>query len=145
MRRKDRRGEAGQALVLAVVLMPLFLAVVGLAIDGSVVFNARRELQNVADAAARAGAMQVDTRVYRDTAGATVVLDQASAQRVAGEYLGDRGEGFSATVATDPERVVVRVSREVPVAFLRMVGITSVRIGAVAPAEVRWGVERGNR
>jgi hypothetical protein len=141
----DRRGESGQALVLAVALMPLFLAVVGLAVDGAVVFNARRELQNAADAAARAGAMQVDTRVYRDSAGAIVVLDQESARRAAGEYLGDHDEGVSAEVATEPERVVVRVSREVPVAFLRIVGIGSVRIAAVAPAEPRWGVERGNR
>ena len=58
-------GQAGQAIVWAAVMLPLFLAVVGLAIDGGVVFAARRELQNVADAGARPGAMQVDHGAYR--------------------------------------------------------------------------------
>jgi hypothetical protein len=46
-------------------------------------------------------------------------------------------------VRTDSRRVVVEASREVPTAFLRLVGLRSVRIAAVAPAEVRVGVERG--
>ena len=54
------RGEAGQALVWTAVMLPLFLSVIGLAIDAGTIFDARRELQNVADSAARAGAMQID-------------------------------------------------------------------------------------
>lgn len=145
MTRRDRAGEAGQALVLAAVMLPLFVAVVGLAIDGGIVFGARRELQNVADAAARAGAMQVDQRVYRASAGSVVVLDQASARATAAEYLAEQPGGLEARIETGAERVVVEVGREVPTGFLRIVGIERVRIGATAPAEVRWGVERGNR
>src|SRR5439155_16533038 len=104
----------GQALVLAAVMLPLFLAVVGLAIDGGLVFDRRRELQNLADAAARAGAMQVDARVYRESAGRTVVLDQASARRVAAEYLTGQAEGLAAEIRTDDRRVVVAVHRDMP-------------------------------
>lgn len=140
------RGESGQALVWAAVMLPfLFIPIVGLTVDGGVVFNARRELQNAADAAARAGAMQVDARAYRESAGARVVLDQATARQVAAEYLAGHGPGLSGSVATDAQRVVVEVSREVPTSFLRIVGVSTVRIGAVAPAEVRFGIERGNR
>jgi uncharacterized membrane protein len=141
-----RDDASGQALVWAAVMLPLlFLPIVGLTIDGGVVFDARRELQNVADAAARAGAMQIDVRTYRESAGATVVLDQAGARQVAAEYLAGQQPGLTASVATDAQRVVVEVSRDVPTSFLRVVGIKSVRIGATAPAEVRFGVERGNR
>lgn len=152
MRRMDgpaatrcRRGEAGQAIVWAAVMLPLFLSVIGLAIDAGVVFDARRDLQNVADAAARAGAMQVDVRVYRESAGQSVVLDQATARQVASAYLGDQRSGLNAAIATDSQRVVVELSRDVQTSFLRIAGIDRVRIGAVAPAELRFGVERGNR
>lgn len=125
-------------------MLPLFLSVVGLAIDGGVVFNARRELQNAADSAARAGAMQVDVRVYRETAGARVVLDEPRARQVAAEYVG-RQASLAATIVVEPRRVVVEVSRDVPTSFLRLVGVGTVRIGATAPAEVRHGIERGER
>jgi Flp pilus assembly protein TadG len=130
-------------MVWLVVCMPLFLAAVGLALDGGVVFNARRELQNVADAAARAGAMQLDERVYRESAGARLVLDQEGARRVAVDYLAER-PGLSGEVRSDERRVVVAVSRDVPLAFLRVVGFDRVRISATAPAEARVGIERAN-
>lgn len=141
----DRRGERGQAIVWAAVMLPLFLAIVGLALDGGLVFSHRRNLQNVADAAARAGAMQIDQRIYRESLGERVVLDPASAREVAGSYVAAQGNGVAAEIAADPDRVVVRVSREVPTSFLRMVGFDRVRIDAVAPAEVRYGIERANR
>ena len=48
-------AQSGQAIVWVAVMMPFFLSVVGLAIDGGIVFSARRELQNVADSAACRG------------------------------------------------------------------------------------------
>lgn len=126
-------------------MLPLFLAVIGLAIDGGLVFDARRELQNVADSAARAGAMQIDLRLYRESSGATVALDAGAARRVAADYVAAQGPGLAATIGTEPRRVVVHVSREVPTSFPRLVGITTVQIGATAPAEVRYGVEQGQR
>jgi Flp pilus assembly protein TadG len=131
--RGARSAQDGQAIVWAAVMLPLFLSVVGLTVDAGIVFDARRELQNVADSAARAGAMQVDQQAYRASSGSTVVLDQAAARRVA------------ATIAVEPQRVVVQASSEVPTSFLRLAGITSVRVSATAPAEVRYGIDRPNR
>lgn len=148
MSRRARRwlaGEAGQALVWAAVTLPLlFIPMVGLVIDGGIVLNARRDLQNVADAAARTGAMRVDVGTYRASAGTVLVLDQPEARRTASAYLAAQRE-VSGTVRTDARRVVVEVSRDVPMAFLRIVGLRSVRIGAAAPAEARVGVERPER
>lgn len=141
----QRAAESGQAIVWAAVMLPLFLSVVGLAIDAGIVFSARRELQNVADSAARAGAMQVDERAYRASSGASVVLDQSAAQQLAAEYAASQGRGLAATVGVEPQRVVVSVSREVPTGFLRLVGIATVRVSATAPAELRYGIERANR
>ena len=137
--------QSGQLIVWTAVMLPLFLSVVGLAADGGIIFSARRELQNVADSAARAGAMQVDQRVYRESSGATVVLDQAVAREVAAQYVVSQGTGLAATIGAEPQQVVVQLGRDVPTSFLRLVGINTMRITATARASVRYGVERGNR
>jgi Flp pilus assembly protein TadG len=136
-------AERGQALALTAVLLPLFFSVIGLAIDGGAVFAARRELQNTADAAARAGAMQLDVAAYRQSSGSAVVLDAPRARQAAAAYLSTR-EGIVGTVEADSRRVVVDVTREVPLGFLRLAGIERARISATAPAEIRYGVERGS-
>jgi Flp pilus assembly protein TadG len=143
--RRAARGEAGQALVLAVVMMPFFLSIIGVAIDGAVVFGARRDLQSVADAAARAAAMQVDTREYRASGGGKLVLDREGARRVAAEYLVAQRQGLTGEVGVDDGRVVVKVNRDVPTAFLRIVGLNAVRISTVAEAQAWFGIDRPSR
>ena len=137
------RARCGQAIVWAAVMLPLLLAVVGLAIDGGIVFDNRRALQDVADSAARAGAMQIDQQIYRSSSGQTIVLDQPDAQQVAAEYVSSQGTGMTATVQTDAQHVVVTVNRAVPTSFLRIVGIDSVQISAKATAEVQHGITQG--
>ena len=137
-------SEAGQAVVWVAVMLPLLLSVVGLSIDGGMAFTARRELQNVADAAARAGAMQIDLGRYRATDGATVVLDVPRARQAAAAVLTGQDNHLTATIAAEERRLVVQVRREMPTAFVRLVGISTIEIAATAPAELRFGVERGN-
>lgn len=143
---KQRRdGQRGQALVWVVVMLPLFLTVIGLAIDGGMLFSARRELQNVADAAALAGAQQVDLATYRASAGKTIVLDPAAARQVAAEYIALQGVPVSGTVEATPQQVTVTVQRSVPTGFLRLVGIGSVPVRAGAASAPRYGIAQGNR
>jgi Flp pilus assembly protein TadG len=125
-------------------MLPLFLSIVGLALDGGLVFAARREAQNAADAAARAGVMQIDERVYRESGGTRVVLDTGRARAVAAEYLAGYGTSLTASVAAEPERLVVQVSRDVATSFVRLVGIGTVRVAATAAGEARHGIERGS-
>ncbi|MCX6024218.1 MAG: hypothetical protein NTZ05_21305 [Chloroflexi bacterium] len=84
--------------------------------------------------------MQIDQQVYRQSFGTTVVLNQEEARLVAAEYLADLGAGFAANVATEPQRVVGAVSKEVSSSFLRIVGVNTVRISAVSPADLRFGI-----
>jgi Flp pilus assembly protein TadG len=139
-----RRSEVGQALVWVAVMLPLFLSVIGLSIDAGTLFDVRRELQNVADSAARAGAMQIDQTAYRASSGTTVVLDPATARQAAAQYVSRRGAGFAATIEVEPRSVVVQVSQSVPTSFLRLVGIGTMRITATAPATPRFGIQREN-
>jgi uncharacterized membrane protein len=139
------RLERATMLAWAAVMMPFFFAVVGLTVDGGTVFDARRELQNTADSAARAGAGQIDQQVYRASNGASVVLDQASARVTAAQYVASQGADLNAVISSDDQHVLVSVSRDVPTNFLRLAGIDKVHIAADAPAEVRYGIDKGNK
>ena len=142
------RGESGQAIVWVAVMLPFFLSVIGLSADGGTVFTARRELQSAADGAARVAATQVDLRAYRDSDGSRVVLDTARARQVAADYLarqvteGAQGTGLSVTITAEPQRVVVRVERDVPLGFMPLAGIKTAHVVVTAPAGMRYGVER---
>ena len=77
-------GDDGQVLVMVALMMVGVVSVVGLVSDGGLVFAQRRDLQNVADAAAAAGAMQIDEAVYRSSG--EVVLDEQLARDAAALY-----------------------------------------------------------
>ncbi|MFQ5381196.1 MAG: pilus assembly protein TadG-related protein, partial [Dehalococcoidia bacterium] len=83
--RANARNEDGQVLVMVALTMLGLLSVVGLVSDGGLVFSRRRDLQNAADAAAAAGAMQIDEAAYRSAG--TVILDEGAARETAAAYL----------------------------------------------------------
>lgn len=127
-------------MVLVAILMIGLVAVVGLVTDGGMVFTQRRDLQNVADAAAAAGASQIDEDAYRRSAGETVILDESAAYDAATRYLDDEGD-LEYAVMVAPTRVDVSVSREATTGFLRVLGIDGVEIDATSTAEPRYGIE----
>jgi len=132
------RGEDGQALVMVAVMMVGLVSVVGLVSDGGLVFAQRRDLQNAADAAAAAAAMQIDEDMYRATG--DVVLDERWARETAARYLGAE-DGVNYEIATSPDSLEVSVSRQASTSFLRVIGIESVDVSARASAEPRYGVD----
>jgi Flp pilus assembly protein TadG len=138
--------QSGQAVVWVAMMLPLLLSIVGVTADGGMVFNARLELQNAVDGAARAGAMQIDERLYRQSAGSNVALDTGRAEDAARAYLATQRTQrlpLTATVEAQPRRVVVQARQEIPTTFLRVVGLDRVPVAAIGVAEVRHGVERG--
>ena len=134
--------QRGQVLAWVAVMLPFFLAVVGLAIDGGLVFAGKREAQNAADAAARAGAMQVNIAAYRRTNGTWVELDPVQAGDVAWTYLTASGWG-DANVSASVQSVTVTTRRNVPLGFLRLIGISSAPVSATARAAPYFGITEG--
>src|SRR5881392_3254512 len=106
--------SAAQALVWFTVALPLFMSIAGLAIDGGVLLTARRQLQSVADGAARAGATRLDLDRLRASGGADVQLDQTLAAEAARSYL---AEGLARELAwqTEPAARVDADARRVHV------------------------------
>jgi len=131
--------EAGQVLVLAVVFALGLLVLLGLVTDGGLVFAARRDLQRTADAAARAGAAQLDETAYRSSGGATAQLDPQQATAAAHRYLRAAGFAGHADVSADPASVTVVVATTMRPPVLGSLGVGPVRLAARALARPRTG------
>src|SRR6266852_5071036 len=128
-----RHRFAAQALVWLTLALPLFISVAGLAIDGGVLLASRRQLQSVADGAARAGATRLDLDRLRSSGGADVQLDQTLARQAAASYLDERlarelawQAAPTTYVDTAARRVHVVIQGTMRTAFLRVVHIDSV-------------------
>jgi hypothetical protein len=143
---KAKRLTAGQSLPLVALMLPLLLSAVGLALDGGTVFAARRELQNAADSAARAGAAEVSVEYFRATGGG-VALVPSAAVAAAEIWILDYNQARPAhqwveldgPVQVSQDWIMVRVTRRAQTAFIRVVGIDSVQIRAEALARARAG------
>lgn len=130
------QDERGQVLVSVALLLVGVIALVGLTVDGGLVFTQRRDLQGLADAAALAGAMQIDEAAYR--AGGVVELDTEAASDAAAGYLS--GHGVEYIVDAGANHVEVAVTRPAKTTFLRILGIEAISISAEGMAEPRYGI-----
>lgn len=128
--------QRAQAIVWVAVMVPMvFLPILGLVMDAGVLFDARRDLQQLADSAARVGAMEIDADELRTGIG-RVVIDDAEARRAVREYLEDRVgfDGDREPTDTAGNRVRVTLRRQIHPRFLSLFGIRSVRIEATGRA-----------
>jgi uncharacterized membrane protein len=131
--------------------LPVFLSVAGLAIDGGVLLTSRRELQSVADGAARAGATRLDAALLRNSGGSDVELDHVLAIDAARTYISGALSANSLSWQSMPDSQVEAGARHVRVAirgslrtaFLRIVHIESMPVEASAFADVQFGIHDG--
>jgi Flp pilus assembly protein TadG len=131
----------GQATIFLVITLPLFLAVGGLALDAGHLFAQRTHLQSIADAAARAGAIQIDEAGLYSRGDGVVRLEPTAAREAAMYYAMYNGT-LAEDVQADEASVYVRMSQDVPTVFLRVVRVNSIQIRAEATARPRYGIDR---
>ena len=129
------RDERGQTLILVLGFALICFAVAGLALDGTRAWLFRRTLQNAADAAALAGAAELDRAAYYSSAGRTIVLDASAARAAAGKWLAKRGLPVDAVVDAGADGVRVEVRGQIDTTFLRLIGVLRLPVAAVASAE----------
>jgi len=142
-----RTAQRAQALAFLAVALPTFVAMAGLAIDGALLLTQRRLLQSTVDGAARAGATRLDMELMRASGGGDVQVDIALARTASNAYLAD-GLNRALPWWSPPEarievtrtRVRVTVEGSVPTAFMRIVGVDQVAIGATADAAAQHGI-----
>ncbi len=105
-----------------------------LAIDGARLWLMRRSLQSAVDAAALAGAGEVDVDRLYATGGAPA-LDPRAAERRAVAVLRERGLGDRIEVVAVSDAVRASVRGHLDASFLALVGIARLPVAAEATAE----------
>jgi len=132
-----RRRAQGQILAFFALSLTVVFGFVGLALDGSRLFQAHLGAQVLADEAADAASQQVDTGPGSALRGGNppelIQGRQAgSAFEAADGYLAARAtDGHSRwTIQVSPREVDVIVSRDVEMAFLKAVGIGTQTVDA---------------
>ena len=124
--------ERGQITILVVGMVMVVFAVIGLTVDGTRAFLHRRTLQSAADAAALAGASELDRDQYYMSRGRTIRIDPDAARRAARRWLDLRSLPAEAGISATASRVIVTLRSEVSTFFLRLVGVTRVPVAAEA-------------
>ena len=124
-----RRAERGQALVLFVLAAGVLFGFAAMTIDVGLILHQRRVLQNTADAAALAGAIELPS---------SPSLAYDKAQTWAENNGIDLAGGDQLDIAVDPieNSVTVRVEREQGFIFGRVLGLVSTGVHADATARV---------
>ena len=133
------RGERGAVAPLVAMMLLGLLALAALVIDGGLLFAERRDLQGLADGAARAGAMAVDEDVLRETD--AVRLDPAAAQAAAERYLETAGVEGTVRIDADTLSVTVDLQESRPTLIMGLLGVRTVDVAAHAIARPRVGIE----
>lgn len=127
-------NERGQTTVLVLGMALLALAVAGVAVDGTRAWLYRRTLQNAADAAALAGASELDRAAYYGSGGDRVVLDETTSERAASAWLTRRAIDARAAIESTTDRVTVEMKGVVPTTFLSLAGIDGIDVAVRADA-----------
>ncbi|MFE9690667.1 pilus assembly protein TadG-related protein [Micromonospora sp. NPDC005806] len=131
--RDDDRGQV-TPWTIAGVLIVLILA--GLVLDLGLGMSDKVRVLDLAQAAARAGAREIDLNTYRRTG--TVQLDPTQAATAARAFLAQAGVPGTATASTTTVTVTITTRR--PTQLLTLVGITSLPVSATATATPLTGV-----
>lgn len=135
------RDERGQVTTMVAILAVALLGLGALVFDGGQILTARREANNLARQAARAGAQQLDVGQAR---AGTFTLDPAAAETAARAYLAEQDlEPTSVRVTGD--RVEVTVTLTQPTRLLALLGISERTVTATASARAARGVTEEGR
>ena len=130
------RGESGQGLVVGTLVMVMILGFAAMTVDVGLFLHEKRELQNAADAAALAGVQELP-------------FSAADAEFIAQEWAENNGIGADeleaieiSTTHVANDTITVRVKRDVPFIFARVLGLSGDTMRADATARIgspSWG------
>lgn len=127
--RTIRRDDRGQATLIILVWVLIVLVLVGVVSDGGQALAQRRELQGLADGAARAGAAALNQDAL---VGAQVAqIDPQQAQAAVAQYLSSAGfAGSAPQVSVTPGEISVALTESYHPTFDQFIGIPNVTLHA---------------
>jgi Flp pilus assembly protein TadG len=141
LRRGDEAGwgnsEAGFAALWFIGLVLGFVIIAGLGLDLWRIYADRAGMAAAVDAAADAGAAQIDEAAFR---AGTLALDPDRAEEAARENLDAQGDArrlSTVDFVADPQRITVRGEGYVELSLLRIIVSEPIRVEVTAVAEPR--------
>jgi Flp pilus assembly protein TadG len=130
------RSERGSVGPFILILLPALVGLAGLAYDGGMLFAGRREVNNLAAAAARAGTNDLEeASIY---AGDPVMAN--SAEGSAMTFALSHGADSAAATRLDPKLLRVTVTARVELVFLGLFGIGIQTVEGTGTSRVTPGV-----
>lgn len=126
---ETRQAERGQTLIMFALAAGVLFGFAAMAIDVGMILHERRVLQNAADAAALAGALELPDS-------AVLAGDQAKEWAKSNGIDLASGDQLDITVSPDNTSVTVEVRRETSFIFGRVLGLVSTEVRADATARV---------
>ncbi|WP_326549956.1 pilus assembly protein TadG-related protein [Micromonospora sp. NBC_01813] len=136
-RLRERDGDdSGQVTAFAVLMIIALLAVAGLVLDAGLALTEKVRALDIAQAAARAGAQELDLYQYRTRNIAE--LDPPRAASAAHAWLASAGATGEATATATT--VTVTVHRTSNTQLLQIVGVHQLDVSATATATAVQGV-----
>jgi len=130
----SRLGDERGAVLVAGLLLSLALMIaIGAGVDIGHAFIVRRELVSLADDAALTGSQALDLQALHQ---GRLALDPELARAAALQTLA-REPGLRGHAAANSADVQVEVQRRVPTILLRLVGVSTLTVGADATAAPR--------
>jgi putative Flp pilus-assembly TadE/G-like protein len=138
---RHRTGnDAGRVTAFATVITLALFAVAGLVLDAGLALSAKVQALDIAQAAARAGAQQLDLNLYRTSGQAE--LDPQRVASAANAWLSAAGADGDATATTTTVTVIVR--RTTNTQLLHLVGVRQLHVSATATATAVQGITGPN-
>lgn len=137
--RHDDRGQITPWTIFGVVIV---LILAGLVLDLGLGMSDKVRLLDVAQAAARAGAREIDLATYRATG--VVQLQPAQAAAAARSFAQQTDIDGQVSVSATPTAVTVTISSTRPTQLLHLVGITALPVSATATALPLTGITAPN-
>jgi hypothetical protein len=138
--RRRAGDDAGRVTAFATVISLALFAVAGLVLDAGLALSAKVQALDIAQAAARAGAQQLDLNLYRTSSRAQ--LDPPRAASAANAWLASAGADGDATATTTTVTVTVR--RTTDTQLLRLIGVRRLHVSASATATAVQGITGPN-
>ncbi|SDT13812.1 pilus assembly protein TadG-related protein [Actinoplanes derwentensis] len=130
-RRRIRAADRGTVTAFTVVWLAAALVLAGLVLDAGLAVSTKVNARAVANAAARAGARELDLAALRING--VIRIDQNKARTSAAGW--STRAGLRGTVTVTANTVTVSVTTSQPTQLLGLIGIRSIPVHATATAE----------
>ena len=134
------RDERGAYIALTVVGLPLVMVLMGLVVDGGLMFRSERRAVALTSAAAHVAAQQIDENFFVGTN--EVLVNPGAAVRAATSMFAYAPADLKLErVQVSGNRVTVRAIISYPTVFMRIMGLPTIKLRIESSAEPKYGIE----